>query len=286
VRRGFVAWACLVALAAAAGTGCGGDSSGDALAKAAAKTGAVSGARTSFKARISSPGLAAPIELRGSGVVIPRVHAAQMSFQTVRGPRLPSTGLDQLGGQVVMRNLSMYMRLGALQSLLPRGKPWLKVDFRRFGRGQGVDFAQLLQGGQDPSQTLSYLRATSGKTRKVGDERVRGTSTTHYRATVDLRKFPQTLPAGQRRSARQSVERLISLSGSSKVPTEVWIDGRGLVRRQQSTLSLPAPNGARQRVVQQLEFYDFGANVRVQAPPRDQVIDATRLAGGATQPGR
>ncbi|MFN2617343.1 MAG: hypothetical protein ABR581_09500 [Thermoleophilaceae bacterium] len=282
--RGLATAAGLIALAAAVG-GCGGGGgdSSEALAKAATTTGAVSGARTSFRATISNPGLPTPLELRGAGVVIPRTHAARMTFQAVSGPQLPGTGLRQLGGEVVMSNLTMYLRLGLLEQQLPRGKRWLKLDFRRAGRAQGINVAQFLQGGQDPSQALGYLRATSGRTRKLGQERVRGVSTTRYRATVDLHKFPRTLPQSERRSARQSVDRVIRLTGTAKFPTDVWIDSRGLVRRQQSTLSAPGPNGSRQRIVQRLEFYDFGAHVRVQAPPGSQVLDATKLAGSGQQ---
>ena len=276
--------ACLTALVLAA-AGCGsGDVSPDTLAKAASRTEAVSGARTSFRATVSNPALPTPIELRGGGVVSPRQHSAVMSFRAVRGPSLPGSGLRRFGGRVVLRDLKMYMRLGFFEDRLPPGKHWLKVDLRRAGQVQGIDLTQFLQGGQDPTQTLRYLRATSGDIRKRGEEPVRGVSTTRYKATVDLRKFPATVPPSQRSTARKSVERLIALNGARKIPTEVWIDGRGLVRRQRLSLLLRTPGGGGQRVKQELEFYDFGTRVQVQAPPADEVLDATVLAGAARQP--
>jgi hypothetical protein len=277
VRRGL---ALSLAALAAASAGCGsGHHQSDPLAKAADVTSSVRGARISFISTVTSPALPVPITIRGDGVVAPRGQAAELNFRGGAAGLPGATALSQ--GQIVMRNLTVYTRVPGIEKRLPHGKRWIKIDLRRFGRAQGINFSQFLESEQDPTQSLRYLRARSGEVRKLGHARVRGVETTRYAATIDLRRFPGTLPAPKRRDARRSVRQLISLTGRSTFPTQVWIDGRGYVRRQRTSLSFRAPNGLRPHVTQLFDFYDFGVRARIVPPPAGQVLDATDVASSA-----
>jgi hypothetical protein len=57
------------------------------------------------------------------------------------------------------------------------------------------------------------------------------------------------------------------------IPADVWVDQHNLVRRLRVSLRLPTGRGGRSsaRIVQTLDFYDFGVPVRVSAPPADKV---------------
>ena len=166
------------------------------------------------------------------------------------------------------------------------GKQWIAVDTKRFGatgRGSG-DTALGIGSQSDPTKILAYLGKVSNGVQLVGTETIRGVETTHYRATVDLTKAADAaeLPP----SLRAAVGRLSSKVGD--IPVDVWIDADGLLRREKLGMSLgsflPAASGASgstggsATVTVQLDLYDFGAPVHVQAPPPDQV--ATLANGG------
>ena len=50
------------------------------------------------------------------------------------------------------------------------------------------------------------LRAVSEEVEELGTEDVRGVETTHYRTTVDLRRYPDLVPPDRRELARRSIE--------------------------------------------------------------------------------
>ncbi len=95
-----------------------------------------------------------------------------------------------------------------------------------------------------PERLLALLRAASSETERVGEEDVRGSSTVRYRLTVDCE------PA------------ILECDGTA--PVEVWIDDEGFVRR----ISLDDDDG-----LATFEFFDFGADVDIHAPPADEVVD-------------
>ena len=66
---------------------------------------------------------------------------------------------------------------------------------------------------------------------------------------------------------------------NQSVPTEVWLDGKGRVRRLKQTVQLASGlvSGTTTLV---LEYFDFGAKVDATPPPADQTSDFTALLGG------
>jgi hypothetical protein len=130
---------------------------------------------------------------------------------------------------------------------------------------------------------LRYLRATSGQVTRVGQEEVRGVKTTHYKATIDLRKMPKL--------GRGSAERLIAAGSPATMPIEVWVDGRKLVRRMRMQIAMKLPATAGPAAGQEMdldetiELYNFGPKPRIEPPPADQVYDATELGASAIPDG-
>lgn len=180
-----------------------------------------------------------------------------------------------------------YMSFPALSQVLEGDKEWIKFDLEELGKAQGIDLSQFTQFGQaDPSQALQYLRAVSGEVKDEGSEEVRGVSTTHYAARVDLRKFPDVLPEDQREAAKKAVDSLIDqLGGRSELPMEVWIDDQGLIRRQRFDFSFEPQGAAKFSFRYDIELYDFGVEVDVEPPPAENTADFTELLsqGAASQ---
>lgn len=268
-------------LLAALTVGCSGDEIAPeaAVAEAATKTEEAGSSRVSFSMESSGAGLPGTIAVSGEGV---------FDYESQTG-RLTYDMGDLFGGvegdfEIVSRGLVLYIKFPEAANVpLPRGKEWIEVDLNEAGKQQGFNLAQLSQLNQgDPTQVLRYLRGASDEIEKVGEEDVRGAETTHYRATVDLKKSVEAsldrIPADQRDAVRESVDRVIALTGTGSMPVEVWIDGKGLARRFSMAWDMKVPERSdRMQLEMTMEFYDFGVEVDAQAPPQEQTVDLLEL---------
>jgi hypothetical protein len=107
-----------------------------------------------------------------------------------------------------------------------------------------------------PQKLLRILRDASSETEDLGDEEIRGVDTVGYRLTVDCE--------------------VALLSCDSTAPVDVWIGDDGIVRR----IELEDDDG---NVT--FEFFDFGADVEIEAPPPEEVVDEDLVAGGSSAGG-
>ena len=294
--RRILALSLLLAALAATLAACGKEEvSIDPVAQAATKTAGLGSSRVAVSSRLEGAGLPRALTFALRGEVDNRSQSGRFDadFSSVAaaagGGRVGDPA--DLRGEIVFRDFVLYMRVPLFQRALPGDKEWAKLDLREATRQAGVDIGQLQQFSQtDPSQSLRLLRAVSGETKKVGPETVRGVETTRYRATIDLRKYPSLAPPAQRRQARANVDRLIELSGTRTLPTEVWVDDRGVVRRlrQSYSFKVTPESPQRVRITQSIEFFGFGVAVRAEPPPRDEVVDLSEPARqrGSTSQGR
>lgn len=249
-----------------------------ALASAATRTTAKGGLRISLRQTMS---------LGGQGVV-PSTAEGVFDTKTKKGEMTLSMDLSAMPGgkalgggkidqRMVFDGFSFYMTSPLFERILPGGKKWMKIDLVKAGKDIGVDFSALSQGsGQDPTQALQYLKAASGDVREVGKEDVRGEPTTHYKATIDFNKVPDTAPVDQREALRKSIRQIIKLSGSSTSPMEVWVGEDGLVRRMLQTVGTKI-SGQSAQIKQRIDMYDFGTKVDVDIPPASETVDSSEI---------
>jgi hypothetical protein len=99
---------------------------------------------------------------------------------------------------------------------------------------------------------VGALRDGAREVEEAGSEDVRGTPTTSNTTTLDL--------SGAEGRDEEGLP--------ETVPTEVWIDQDGLVRRIRQRL----PVGEGGDVDYTLELYDFGVQATVQPPPEEDTI--------------
>jgi hypothetical protein len=250
--------AALAALAlAAAGCGGGGGSgsgSGDPVARAAAKTAKVGSVKADVA--ISS----ASVTGTGSGVF----------DNDRRGTGRLSLAIRTQGQSVtvdtIMAGTVLYMRSDVFrQAGLPPGKEWVRLDLAQLAHQQGVDVGSLASSNPSPSGGLAYLRGSGGEVEKVGGEKVQGVETTHYKTTIDLERAAERATG----RARDSIRRVIKVSGVKRIPVEAWIDGDGYVRKMVYT----EHSGRRQSSKITMELHDFGPHVSIASPPSASVID-------------
>lgn len=213
--------------------GCGTeDLSPSSIAQAADTTVAKNAMKIRIDQTITMPGAGALV-MTGSGEIDTRSQMSHITMRVADGPSAAAGAPvgDLSSTEVISDKLVVYMRVAQLEGVLGEGKRWMRVDAAKAAEAAGLDTSALLQSGQDPAQAISQLGAVSGDVEKVGEEKVRGVDTTHYRATVDFDRYPSLVPASQRAAVRASMRRLEKLMGSSTAPVDVWVDDDDLVRR-------------------------------------------------------
>jgi hypothetical protein len=167
----------------------------------------------------------------------------------------------------------LYMSMPFLATMLPDGRTWVKTDLDRLAGVMGRDFGQLVgQSSQNPGDTLAMLRSV-GDVEKVGTDTVDGVETTHYRATIDLAKAIE-----QKGVSKATVQRLRESGAPAKLPVEVWVGkDEGLPRKLEMAYDAKT-QGSPVSTRMTMSFSEWGSDVSVDAPPDDEVFDATELA--------
>jgi hypothetical protein len=245
--------------------GCGGAADTSLFATAVRNTEAAGGAEIVFSMRMEAPGMSEPLEMSGNGVEDASRRRGHFTFES------PMTG----SMEVVSDDMTVYMRSDLFAAALG-GKDWMKLDLRRAMSSFGLDLGSSGQFGQSAAEQLRMLRAVSGDVSEEGHDQVAGTDTTHYSATVDLRRYPDVMPEEQRDAARKGVERLIEMTGQSEIPMDVWIDGDQRVRRMTWNQSI-RQGSMEMKMEITAEYVRFGVPVDVQVPDEADVFDATDL---------
>jgi hypothetical protein len=255
MRKGFLALPVVALALLAAGCGSKDVLALDPVASAAAKTGEAGSSRIAFV--VAAEVLGRDVTLRGQGA---------FDYEASRGRlQLDASGLVS-GAQVEVRAVdsTLYIRVpSALLMWLPAMKPWVAVRGER-----SLDAFGLGELQQDPGQLLGLLRSSSTSVTKAGTAVVRGVETTRYTARLDLTKALEAsagrlgLSESERAELRRAAGELRRRSNQQTLPVVVFVDDEGLVRR----LTL---GGEGERV--SVDFWDFGADVDVQAPPDSDV---------------
>ena len=233
-------------------TGCGGADS-SLFATAARNTENAGGAELVFQTTFSPPGGGQPVVMTGTGVEDLAEQKAQIQMQ------IPGAG----GMELIADELVMYMHFDALTQELG-GKKWMKLDLEHAYESLGIDMGGVTQVGQGTSEQLRMIGEVSDGITNEGREHVRGVETTHYSATVDLRKYPD-----------EDIEKLIELTGQSEIPMDVWIDDDERIRRMEWRQSVAKGLEPGTFVA---EYVRFGVPVDIDIPVDDEVFDATDLA--------
>lgn len=240
----------------------------DALNAAYSKTSAASTMQVAIDGSVDVEGEHLPIT--GSGGVDVKARRMVMSMQ------MGSLGTIQMR----MLGTTFYERLpqtGELASSPYAGK-WIKIT---------LPAGEQNAGSFDPRQTLSFLKeVTADGIHKVGTATVRGDSTTHYTAQLDLTKVLDKAQQQLGSSTNLDLTQLAKQMGMQRLPMDIFIDGQHLVRRVTMTMQLTAPSSAGSEAGQHAsfaineDFYGYGTPVTVTQPPASEVVDGSGLLKG------
>ena len=266
-----------LALAVATAAGCGGDNGrengggtaapDEAIARAATRTSDARSYRASFEVEYAGF-TREPVSLTGRGVFDGRADRGRMTLDMSEIGRASDQNLGK--AVLLFDGLVFYLDFPALRKQSPDLERWLRLDLEELGGEAGTKLGQLAELYQsDPARALEYLRGAGDDVKEVGEEELRGETTTHYRMTVDLDKVAKQSP-----HQRGMIERMIELSGRKEVPTDVWVDRNGRVRKIELAYeNVRFPSRQKGDITLTTELYDFGVEADVDLPPAAEVTD-------------
>jgi hypothetical protein len=265
------------------------------LSRAATSSAEAESGRFAFSLEMSMPGTDKPFAFTGEGAFDAGPNRAQLSFDFSSFAELlgglfsgfagPGAQAPDFGDpsawriEAVQDDEVVYMRFPAMSSELPEGKSWVRVAAGETAEMHGFDFSQLEDFTKnDPREALGFLRAASERIETVGTEELRGATTTHYRATVNLAEYEKLVPASEREELGSMTNDLLEQSGLDELPVDLWLDEDGFVRQLVMSFSAKQP-GTTEPVDGSMKFelWDYGKAVDIDLPPASQVVDAASL---------
>jgi hypothetical protein len=193
---------------------------------------------------------------------------------------------------------SMYLRVPMFAALAAEDA--LPAEFARLADGWGLidltavdglsasEVARLTgtQSGSSPAELLDLLRE-AGSVEDLGAADVRGTPTTHLRVTVS---FAEMIEAqGLDAAELEQMVGDVSAALVFEMPFDVFVDDQGRVRRVGLTFDLESiealggadlPPGAAFSMETTVDFFDFGADITVEVPTDEVVVDLTQAFAG------
>ncbi|MEV6758507.1 hypothetical protein [Streptomyces sp. NPDC051214] len=267
-------------LGATALTGCGSGDDGDESSRSAGEE------RAKSPAQVVQATNDKTSEAGSAQVKVVTTASSGGRSETVEGSGVMDFGdgksrieLGQQGQRIEQRIVDkvLYQKPPKGSGGLPGGKTWMKIDLKRVQAAGGTGGTEV----SDPADSFAYTKSLSEKdVKKVGQEQVGGVKTTHYRVAVDVEKLAKGSPEQQKMLRQQLGDTL---------PMDLWIDGKGLTRRQQMELSMTGEGGGgaskassggkvseekvKAKVV--MDFSDFGTDVAVKAPEAADTVDMT-----------
>jgi hypothetical protein len=213
-------------------------------------------------ARASIDYTAGRTHLHGEGVVDLRSWAASAAID----------GGHKSHIQEIAQGNTLYLAVPSEVMVAKTQPEWAAIKLDEQGIAQavetGVEPSALLNGATSPLLLISAASAVSARAEGTGT--VRGTKTRRYRATADLQSIAKSTSPNL--AAAASV--LEDVTGARTLTFDIWVDAKEVVRRLRLHMSNPASVGVKTKKAVgtvTIDFYDFGVQAHVAAPPAAQV---------------
>ena len=210
-----------------------------------------------------------------------RVKAdAKMRLKPDVAMSMKITALDQgTDGTAEIRlvDKAMFIGGGAAAAKEMDGKSWIKFDLSAMGAAGGESLGAAGQADKNPAQESTFLTG-SKDVKEVGTETVDGVKTTHYKGTVTLDQFRDSLKnetKATRETREKSLEQYEKL-GIEKFTMDLWVGEDELTK--QFRMRGAADKGPLDMTI---TFDDFNKPVSVVAPAAKDVVDLAEMLKGA-----
>jgi len=198
-------------------------------------------------------------KMTATGAMDFRGHRAGFHWRMAQPGRSPQSFDQRIDGTTIFTRITQD----------PAGR-WLKTEIAAIAPGTAA--GTWSNGSTDPAQLLDYLRGASSSIVRIGEERIRGVRTTHYRAVIDFDRMVRNAPAGQRKALARSLEQARA-AGIDSLPIEVWVDADGVVRREVVNMSFENTLLAGMSMSMSIDLFDFGTTVDLAPPPAAKVVE-------------
>ncbi|MEV8318854.1 hypothetical protein AB0Q95_32315 [Streptomyces sp. NPDC059900] len=178
--------------------------------------------------------------------------------------------MEQLGQSTIeYRYLpdAYYANMGDKFASQSGGKHWIEYDYAtlaEMGGAAGEAFKDQMQ-NTTPNQSVKMLLA-SGDVKRVGEETVRGTKTTHYAGKVDVADFTgknTDLDAGQ----MAELEKQFKQAGMSTETIDIWVNGDDLLVKKTEKADMKTGSFS-----QTVYYSDYGTEVSAEKPPASDTM--------------
>lgn len=259
--------------------GCGADDlKPESVAEAAQATRETRTARVDMTVAVSGFGTPVPLSVRGRGTSA--LDSAKLDVTFNLGPLLSLAGVQGSGAtRMVVLGKDVFVAPPRVQQFeLPGGARWVGLDVAKALGAMGIDPEGLgALVNADPGAQLEALTSAKGM-KEVGEEKIAGVETTHFRGTVRARDLIAAMPPERRRKAQAAFDELVRASPGSDAPQaiDVWVDDDERVRRLRQQVKAPSQRGVPAgRADVTVDYSKFGTPLDVKAPARDDVFDAT-----------
>lgn len=218
------------------------------------------------------------INVTGTGAFSQAAHAGRMTMHM----NPPTLGREDLQIDEVILGKDVYLKLPAsLAGKMPGGKPWLELNLSEIGKRAGIQGLSSLADttGENPAHFLQFLRAgSSGSVQNLGHQMIDGVNTSGSRATIDLSKVVDALPASQRPSASSAIASIENLTGLHYLPITAWVDSSDHVRRIIVSATGHVEGQPFSENIQ-VDFVKYGPEPVPAAPPTAEVTNLMSLFG-------
>lgn len=260
---------------------------GSAITQAADVSDAAAGERIAYTLTEQLPS-SGKLSVTGTGSFNTSPEQGQLNMHVsapgISGLGSDASALSKLSLSLVLDNKVIYVKLpSSLSSKLSTytdGKPWVSVNLAQLASTSSIPGLSNLLSGQtsptNPTGSLQELQAASSTgITKVGSATVNGVATTEYKATLNLAKLSQRLPAAKRRLLTQDLASSRKL-GITTIPVDVYIDSAHLIRRLILNYSI-TEQGASTPAVMQYNFLAYGHQPAPTDPASSDTFDLTGL---------
>ena len=234
------------------------------VADAAEATSDAGGVRISFTGSSQGP---ARMTMSGKGVMNGETNRASIAMSATGSTVSGTQGFTL---EEVVDDGDLYLRSPELGAAFGDSAKWMLMRSEAVG--------DLLQGSASgagmsasPTQQLDALKDASYEVTEVGPERLNGTTTTHYRALLDIEKLTDEIKSEVSGEFGDLIERSMDQVSSSTV--DVWIDANGLLRRETSNSTM----GSLGSFTMTMDFSHYGIRPEIDVPPSSEVFDVTQL---------
>jgi hypothetical protein len=269
---------------------CGGDDAPppggpDAVARAATATAKAGTAATKITVEMRGFGLPKPLAVTGSGVTSLRSSELDLTFDldpVVQALAAQAPEAALLGSGLKLRTLvkgsDVRVQVPKIPGIaLPGGATWIGLDLGEVVEAMGGDARALGTAMRvDPASQLKALER-AGAVKEIGTADLNGEEVRRYAGSLSAEESLAAAPQADRAALRKALKELGAGGRQVEIPFEAWLDGDGMIRREQFSLDTPARDRvAAGKVVVRVEYSDFGRRLALRLPAERDTFDATR----------